>query len=760
MMEHILRHLASNGFDTAVATLCTLPDSIRSYFGNGRPHGIELNYSVEHEPLGTAGSVRLAAWDWSQPFLVISGDVLTDIDLGALIQFHKARGSAATLALARVANPLESGVVMTADDGRITAFLEKPGWGEVFSDLVNTGIYVLDPAVLEKVPPGRPFDFSRNLFPLLLEQGCPMYAVEAGGYWCDIGTMDLYRQANADCLRGRVRVKIPGQEIAPGVFAGNGARIDRRAALAGPLLIGEHARIEAGARLEAGTVIGARAIVERGATIRESVIWNDCVIGKQAKIWGAVIAGSSRVGYRATVNTGAVLGERCDIGRFGTLRRSVKLWPGSKVSERAIVSRSMVWSQSMPRSCFSRRGLSGLANTEIGPEFLSRVAAAFSVGAGRVMLSAAGDPVSQMLEAAAAAGIQSAGASPLMAEDTLPPVLRYAARRFECPAIRIQAPPSRPGTVDVTLLDSGGLNISRDAQRKIEAALSREDSPRVSSEQVGSARPMGDYFQDYLAALLAEVGFGEALTVASKVMIEAGPAESKMVSHLLGRIGADYVFSGEGLEFEPGAMSRAGAAFGLSVEPGAESFSLLLKDQGYLEPARLEALLSRGWAESLPGAVLALPVSLPETVRTYAGSKGAAVVLVKSSPRAVLEATPWSFLHDALVGITLLLSLVSKSGLAVEKLVLDLPEVHYVRKVVPCPWEAKGRVMRHLSRQSSARPAVEGVLARHENGTVLVLPHAEEAVCELFVEAASWEVADELSDVYAEKVRSLIPDRP
>jgi len=735
-----------------------MPDSIKACFGNGRSYGIDLGYSVESEPLGTAGSVRFAARDWGEPFLVISGDVLTDIDLRALIEFHMAKGSAATLALTRVQNPLEFGVVLAADDGRIRGFLEKPGWGEVFSDLVNTGIYVLRPDVLDKVPPGRPFDFSRNLFPLLLKEGYPMFALETGGYWCDIGTIDQYRQANSDCLRGRVRLKVPGTEIAPGVLAEDGARIDTRAHVVGPLLVGEHVRVEAGARLGAGTVIGSRTVVGPGAIMQESIAWSDCEIGKQARIRGAVIACGAKVGYRAVVNTGAVLGERCEVQRQSILRRSVKLWPGSRVSERAVVSRSMVWSQSMPRSLFSRRGLSGLANSEIGPELVSRVAAAFSVGAEKVILSAARDPVSQMLASSAAAGIQSAGASPLTAEDTLPPVLRHIARKSGFPAIRIQSPPSRPGIVDVTLLDSGGLCISRDAQRKVEAALSREDFPLASAERVKPASPLGDYTQDYLEALLGEVGSGGSPHGVSKVMVEAGPAESKIVSQLLDRMGVDYIFSGEGLEFEPSAMSRAGAAFGLSVEPEAESFSLMLRDQGYLEPGRLEALLSRAWAEVLPGTPLGLPLSLPEAVRAYAGLQGAAVVLVKSSPRAVLEVSPWSFLHDGLVGIALVLSLISKSGLAVEELVAGLPLVHFVRKVVPCPWEAKGRVMRHLSRQSSAGPALEGVLARHENGTVLVLPHAEEAVCELFAEAASWEVADELSDVYAEKVRSLIPD--
>ncbi|MGN6798152.1 MAG: nucleotidyltransferase family protein, partial [Gaiellaceae bacterium] len=167
-MEHILELLREHGFEDVVVTVAFLPQAIRSYFGDGTSLGLNIQYSVEESPLGTAGSVRLASDVLDETFLVISGDALCDIDLRQIVDFHKEKGAAVTIGLKSVENPLEFGIVVTDEDGKVERFLEKPSWGQVFSDTINTGIYVLEPEVLEHVPTDRPFDFSKELFPLLL----------------------------------------------------------------------------------------------------------------------------------------------------------------------------------------------------------------------------------------------------------------------------------------------------------------------------------------------------------------------------------------------------------------------------------------------------------------------------------------------------------------------------------------------------------------------------------------------------------------
>ena len=226
MMEHIVSLLRRHGITDIVVTVAFLPNAIRSYFGDGSELGVSMVYATEESPLGTAGSVRNAREQLTERFLVISGDVLTDIDLTSVIEFHEKNEALATIALCAVENPLEFGIVITREDGTIERFLEKPGWGQVFSDTINTGIYVLEPEIFDRIPEGRSVDFSGEVFPAVLEAGEPLYGYVADGYWEDVGTTAAYLKAHEDILDGKVEVDVAGFELRPGVWIGKGSSID------------------------------------------------------------------------------------------------------------------------------------------------------------------------------------------------------------------------------------------------------------------------------------------------------------------------------------------------------------------------------------------------------------------------------------------------------------------------------------------------------------------------------------------------------
>src|SRR5215472_3870868 len=227
IMEHVLRLLRKHSFDETIVTVQFLASMVRNYFGDGEESGMSLQYATEDTPLGTAGSVKNAEDALRDgPFLVISGDALTDIDLSDLVRFHKDNGALVTVALARVPDPLEFGIVIADEDGRIQRFLEKPTWGQVFSDTVNTGIYVMEPEVLRHVRAGEVTDWSADVFPALLDRGAPVYGWVADGYWEDVGTHEAYHKVQADVLSGKVEADIDGFEVSPGVWAADGAEVD------------------------------------------------------------------------------------------------------------------------------------------------------------------------------------------------------------------------------------------------------------------------------------------------------------------------------------------------------------------------------------------------------------------------------------------------------------------------------------------------------------------------------------------------------
>ena len=263
-----------------MVTVQFLASLVKNYFGDGEEFGMELTYANEEKPLGTAGSVKNAEEALKDDsFLVISGDALTDFDLTELIEFHKEKGALVTVCLTRVPNPLEFGITIVDDEGRVERFLEKPTWGQVFSDTVNTGIYVMEPEVFNYVEADVPVDWSGDVFPQLMKEGKPIYGFVAEGYWEDVGTHESYVKAQADVLEGKVDVDIDGFEISPGVWVAEGAEVHPDAVLRGPLYIGDYAKVEAGAEIREHSVIGSNVVVKTGAFLHKAVIARQRVRG-------------------------------------------------------------------------------------------------------------------------------------------------------------------------------------------------------------------------------------------------------------------------------------------------------------------------------------------------------------------------------------------------------------------------------------------------------------------------------------------------
>ena len=309
VVEHLIRLLASHGVDEVILTTHYLPGQFEEALGTGEALGVKLRYAVERSPLGTAGSVRSVARGLDGTFLVLSGDALTDICLSDAVGWHRERNAICTLVVTEVEDPSPYGIVETKEDGRIVRFLEKPKREQVFSRTVNTGIYVLEPRVLKEVPDGLPFDFSRDLFPRLLEQGAPLYAFRARGYWSDIGDCRQYIRAQIDALYQKVRLCAVPEPAQAGVWIEHGAAVHPLAVIVPPVMIGAFAQVDAGARVGPAVVLGRGARVSSRAVVEGSVLWEDSHVADEAVVMGAAVGRGCRVGARARVMEGAVVGD-------------------------------------------------------------------------------------------------------------------------------------------------------------------------------------------------------------------------------------------------------------------------------------------------------------------------------------------------------------------------------------------------------------------------------------------------------------------
>src|SRR5919199_234066 len=359
IMEHVLRLLKRHGLNETVVTVQFLASLVKNYFGDGEELGMELSYANEEKPLGTAGSVKNAEEALKDDaFLVISGDALTDFDLTELINFHKEKGALVTVCLTRVPNPLEFGITIVDEEGRVERFLEKPTWGQVFSDTVNTGIYVMEPEVFDYVAAGEQVDWSGDVFPQLLKEGKPIFGYVAEGYWEDVGTHESYLKAQADVLEAKVDVEIDGFEMSPGVWVAEGAEVDPGAVLKGPLYVGDYAKVEAGAEIREHTVLGSNVVVKSGAFLHRAVIHDNVYVGPHTNLRGCVIGKNADVMRAARIEEGVIVGDECLIEEEAILGAGVKVYPFKTVEAGAVVNQSVIWESRGQRSLFGTRGVS------------------------------------------------------------------------------------------------------------------------------------------------------------------------------------------------------------------------------------------------------------------------------------------------------------------------------------------------------------------------------------------------------------------
>ncbi len=268
-LEHVIRYLSRHQVTDITLAHSSLSQPIEDYLGDGSRFGVKLAYSIEDAPLGTAGAVKNAERHLDETFLVLNGDIFTDLDITAMIDFHEKRKAKVTIALTPVDDPTAYGLIETDEQGRIRRFLEKPSWSEVTTNMINAGTYVMEAEVLTQIPPQAKYSFERELFPQLLEHGEPIYAFTSAAYWIDIGTPEKYLQLNYDLLNSKSeRFGLP---IGERVAIGEKSSIHPAAQLKEPIIIGSNCSIAEGVRLTGPVVIGDGCTILEDALIEQSV---------------------------------------------------------------------------------------------------------------------------------------------------------------------------------------------------------------------------------------------------------------------------------------------------------------------------------------------------------------------------------------------------------------------------------------------------------------------------------------------------------
>ncbi|MBP1779980.1 MAG: Nucleotidyl transferase, partial [candidate division NC10 bacterium] len=743
------------------------------HFGDGSAFGVRMTYVSASEDFGTAGAVKNAEAHLGGPCVVISGDVLTDFDLSAAIAFHRERQADLTILLTRVENPLQYGVVIAEPDGRISRFLEKPTWSEVFSDTVNTGIYVLEPSVLQWIPARREFDFSKDLFPLMMREGRRLFGYVAAGYWRDVGDLVEYRLAHQDILAGAVKVEIPGRRVEAGdkaVWLGEGGRADFTAVLKGAVLIGKNARVGANARI-GNSVIGDDCVVEDGAAISDSVLWDNVSIG-----------------------AGAVLTENV-IGR--RVKADVKVWPQKLVEDGAILSASLVWGDRWARSLFGAYGITGLGNVEISPEFAAKLGAAFGATLREhAIVCASRDPhrTCRLINRALISGFLSAGVDVHDFRVAPMPVVRYQMGKHGAVAgVHVRRSPFEPELIDIKFFDERGMDISANREKGVERLFFREDFRRAKVEDAGRLSFPEYDVEHYREGILGFINQAAIRARAPKVVIDyAYGSASTIFPHILGKVGCEVIalnaYMDEdrivktGDEFQQSLKQLSeivrilGADLGFMLDAGAEKL-FLVDDKGDLVSDELAlAVVAFLVARTQPAGAIGVPITASGVLEELAAPRGFQVLRTKIAPRSLMEAAAQDgvvFVGDAFGGFIFpqfqpafdamlatlkILEMLAVSELTLHQAIRHIPERIRTRDQVPCPWERKGAVMRTLIEATKHENVelVDGVKIRWEGDWAILYPDPDRPVFHILAEAATRARAEQILATYRAHVREWL----
>lgn len=801
VLGHILYLLKQHGIVDVVITLQYLANQIQDYYSDGHLLGMHIEYVTEEAPLGTAGGVKFAhpllADD--EPFLVISGDALTDFDLTALVRFHQERHALLTMALCRVPDPLDYGVINIREDGRVAQFTEKPSWGEVTSDTVNTGIYVVQPSVLASIAPDTRVDWSQDVFPGMMARDEALYGYVVNGYWCDIGTLDEYHRANADLLFGKLDLGELGQRIGADIWADDSVEVAPDAQLIGPLYLGEGVKVMSGAVVQGPAVVRDYSILDTRARVSRSIIWRNCYIGENAAIYGAVLGRQCSLKARAMVFEGAIIGDKTLIGEDAIIQAGVKLWPSKEIENGATINHSIIWGSHGRRVLFGRFGVTGVVNVDLAPDFATRLGAAFgTILPMHSTITINRDPhrSARMIKRALISGLPSAGNNVLDLGVLPIPVARYFTRASETAGgVHVRLSPYDPRVVDIRFMSKDGLNLTREQERAIERIFFREDYRRAYLDDIGTIEYAQDAIEIYTRGYLAVLDGATIRQRNFKIVVDYAHAPAaNVLPELLRKLNVEVVPLNARVEATKVALApeefRSGRAqlaritraldnisLGVRLDVGGEKL-YVADETGTTVPDGLMCVAMAALVfRAHPGSTIVVTADQPMVYEDLAQQYGGNVRRCQVDPLALMQAAAeehvemagdgtgnfiFPILHpaiDGLLALGKLLELLAGQGKQLSEVLAELPPFHVATGQISGQWETKGRVMRCLLQQFSKMHHETGdgikiYLGDHE--WVSIRPDNDTTVFYLTAEAGSLHAAQELIADYGGIVSSYI----
>lgn len=752
MLDYAVEHLLRFGINEMAFTLGYQPSVITNYFEENPPKGTYIEYYIEDVPLGTAGSVKNAAGFTDGTFVVLSGDALTDIDLQEAVDAHKRSGAKATIVLKRMGNPSGYGVVITGRDGFVERFVEKPGWEDVFSDSINTGLYVLEPDVLDLVPPGQPVDFAKDLFPLMMSKGMRIYGHITSGYWCDVGNIESYIRAQEDMLKGAVSVNISGRCVG-GIWVGKDVTLSSSALIQSPGFIGDGATIGDGAKIGRYSCIGSFAQISAYANLKRSIVHSGARVGRHAKLSGCVIAARSTVGERSGVYEGAVVGEHCTIAGDSRVSPRVRIWPDKEIGYGTSVGENIVWGHGEHTGLIGKTGFVGDVGVDLTPLKLGRIFGAvgeFASGKS-VTVCADGSALSHAALKTATGILTMSGADVYALSGVTKPVCALTAEIMQsdlCLMLRVNKQ-----HLFVDLFEPQMFMLSKNARRQIESRYFTQGE-MLANAKCGKDTWIGAAESLYINTIFQKTDWSAIKAAGLRVLVAGGRETDAFAVKTFETCGL-RVADLDGMDTAQ-AMRTHSTAFGVRFAKNGTVCSLYLPSGRELGPDEWQTLCYYLVFSSLNKPVISMPSGISRSVLAAAEVLSISYEFT-SEEDAAAELSPDQrrVLYDGVFGVCRLAEYMARSGVTADEVAAVIEQTHTKVKAISCEYEDIGRVIGSMYARGGAF-ANEGLRLEVHGGFGYICPHATRPTIIIRTEGDTEEFAAELCETYADMVRRIV----
>jgi len=791
MMEHIIKKLKSVGITEIVVLLYFKPEIIQNYFKDGSDLGIKINYVLPDDDYGTAGAVKKAQKYLDEKFIVVSGDLVTDFDFKEIIGFHNAVNSKLTITLTSVEDPLQFGVVITDKDGKILRFLEKPGWGEVFSDTINTGIYVIEPEILGYIPDNIPFDFSKDLFPKLMKEGITLYGYNAKGYWRDVGNPESYREVNKDILKEKVKIDFEGEKLVypSGVLYTKTKDLPASLEIVGKVVLDENVKLEENIILE-NVVIGKNCHIGKNTYIKDSVLWWDVKIGSNCRSLNSVICNNNIIENNVKAEYGVIIAEGCEIKDNVAFEKDVIIWPNKLIEEGSIISSNLIWGDKWKSSLFEGGKVSGRTNIELSNEMAAKLAASFGsiLPLGKtILMSRDYHRASRMLKRSFLGGLLGSGLNVIDLKLMPLPVMRFLLSNTNAiGGVHFRQSPENPTITEILFYDNDGLLIDTNTEKSIERIFFRESFRRVNYNEIGEIKdeplPLKSYKEKFLSLIDQESIKSHKFKIIADLL---NGSTSIIYPDIVNTIGIENIILNA--YFNEKKLSQISNLHKKSAEEISKMVNVLSADIGFVmypNGQRVVIISDNGEILDNETAILIilylidkivnrqvkvyLPVYVPEVMdemfENIIVERGKTIGLKSNFLKDYyffgnLEGnytfTEMSYSFDGMFASIKILEMLSKTKQRISDIQKIIPDHYFEHKVVSCPINLKGKMMRKFTEEAIGKDAsfVDGVKIFIDKKTwILMLPDQYADSLHLYVNSDKEEKAKAVLDEYIDKI--------